>query len=455
MNKNILYILLIILLSIYSLSPEEISDYELFDIPDEHLEPVSRSEGQIKEEPLSIYGYIVNFSNIELKFSESELTSSSFGNILYLRLKGDWNPGPNLSFHSELSYCANTGNQNMYAILESYGILPQYYQENHTLSDFIHTLNIDHFWGTINLWLLDFQFGKMPIAWGAGYVFNPTQKVSSTPVMDTVTEETPGTLGIVTGISITDSLYIQGYIAFEDKTHKTNSLITDSDWNNLPYGIKIQGIAGPFDLSLSWIKEVSVSGLVTNTAPLEILYSYNKFHYAGLDFAGAIWNFGIYGEAAIHIPQDAEFNFNPEGWDIKENLEVCMGFDYSIPVLDIDIRAEYYHQGKGENDKINYAIDKLFTGEQIVLGQDYLFLYLEKVFLDYFKISSAGLININDSSFAILPLLTYDMYSNFQVELGSIIMFGSEGSEYGGEFNIPHKIDYTRPSIYLRGKLSF
>ena len=441
MNKNMFFIFLFTLISIISILSDDISDNDLFDIPEEHLETVSQSKGQFTEETASIYGYIVNFSNVELTFLESEFNSSSFGNIFYLRLKGDWNPGKNLSFHSELSYSANTGNQNLATLLGS--------------NDLIQTLNIDHFWGTLNLWLLDFQFGKIPLAWGTGYVFNPTQKVSLVPFMDTVSEETPGTLGITSSLSLADNLAIQGYVTFEDKSHKIYSIIEDSNWNNLPYGIKIQGILGAFDLSLSWIKEVSVPLQIITQFPLVLSYTYNQSHYIGFDFAGAIWNFGIYGEAVVLIPQNTEEQLSFKDWDAKENIEACIGFDYSIPVLDIDIRTEYYHQGQGENDKANYDITKLFTGEQVILGEDYLFLYFEKVFLDYYKISSTGFINLNDGSFAIIPLLSYDMYSNFQVELGSIVMFGPEGSEFNGEFSIPQKIDYTQPSIFLRGKLSF
>ena len=62
------------------------------------------------EETFSLYGYIVNFFNANLYADDWRITGSDYGNILYGRLKGDWNPGDNLSFHMELDYNASVGN---------------------------------------------------------------------------------------------------------------------------------------------------------------------------------------------------------------------------------------------------------------------------------------------------------------------------------------------------------
>ena len=62
----------------------------------------------------------------------------------------------------------------------------------------------------------------------------------------------------------------------------------------------------------------------------------------------------------------------------------------------------------------------------MVLAEDYLLFYLERTFLDYFRLSTAG--------------------------LGAMIFFGPEGSEFDGEYA---GFDLTEPAIYLRCKLSF
>lgn len=172
----------------------------------------------------------------------------------------------------------------------------------------------------------------------------------------------------------------------------------------------------------------------------------------GADFVGAIWNFGVYGEAALKMWDEADDKLAFEYENISDLLEVCVGFDYFIPVLEIDTRVEYYHQGPGVQKKSAYDVDKLLTGEQMVLAEDYLLFYLERTFLDYFRLSTAGLVNINDGSLGFVPELSGEPYGNFQVGLGAMFFFGPQGSEFDGEYA---GFDLTEPAVYLRCKLSF
>lgn len=117
--------------------------------------------------------------------------------------------------------------------------------------------------------------------------FNPTSKAAAVPFLDTVSEETPGTLGVVPSVSFLDGLLsVQGYVAFQEKSHSTSTLGADGNWANLPFGLKLQGIVGSFDLSTSWIKEVLY---------LSDEDKYTRKHYIEVDLVGAIWNFGVYG----------------------------------------------------------------------------------------------------------------------------------------------------------------
>ncbi|UCF96878.1 MAG: hypothetical protein JSV89_17115 [Spirochaetaceae bacterium] len=399
------------------------------------------------EETFSIYGYVVNFFSANVYTDDWGIIDSDYGNILYGRLKGDWNPGENLSFHAELAYNAAIGNQNPYVVYESYGLLPvDLADENVTFNeDLVQTISVDHLWGSVNLGRFDLQFGKLPIAWGTGYFFNPTSKAAVTAYLDTVSEETPGTVGIVPSVSFLEGfLSVQGYAAFQDKSHSTLPVAVDGNWANLPFGLKLQGIIGAFDLSGSWIKEVILTP-----------DGWSRVHYLGTDFAGAVWNFGVYGEAALKMWDESEVNIALKNERISELLDFCVGFDYFIPGLEIDTRMEYYHQGPGTREKGEYDADfsKLLSGEQLVLAEDYLLLYLERSFLDYLSITTVGLININDGSLGFVPELSGEPYGNFQVGLGAMLFFGPAGSEFDGEYT--GSFDLTEPAVYMRCKLSF
>jgi hypothetical protein len=377
------------------------------------------------EETFSLYGYVVNFFNANLYAEDWTISDSDYGNILYGRLKGDWNPGDNLSFHAELDYNVSIGNL--------------------SAGDAVQNASVDHLWGSVNIGRFDVQFGKLPIAWGTGYFFNPTSKVTTIPFLESVSEETPGTVGIVPSLSFQDGFVsIQGYVCFQDKSHSTSLLVNNGDWANLPFGVKLQGIAGSFDFSAGWIKEV-----------LHIEIPEDKFlraHYLSADFTGAVWDFGVYGEAALKMWDESKDHLEFKDNQLLDLLDVCVGFDYFIPALEIDTRLEYYHQGSGVRNPAEYDFDKQLAGEQLVLAEDYLLIYLERSFLDYVSIGTAGFVNINDGSFGLIPELSGEPYGNFEVGLGAMLFYGTTGSEFDGKYP---GFDITEPSVFLRCKLSF
>jgi hypothetical protein len=397
------------------------------------------------EETFSLYGYVVNFFNVNLYADDWRITDSDYGNVLYGRLKGDWNPGDNLSFHTELAYRGSVGNQNIGLVFDDYGVAG--------VDTLIYSsITVDHLWGLMNLGSFDLQFGKLPIAWGTGYFFTPTSRVAVAPFLESVSEETPGTLGIVPSISFLDGLLsLQGYLAFEDKSHKPFAFQEDRGWSYLPFGLKIQGILGSFDLSASWIKEVAITQL----------NGYQRNHFAGVDIVGAIWNFGVYAEAAVKLWDEANNRFVIKDDPLWDLVELSIGFDYFIPFVEIDTRFEYFHYGPGEKNKNTYDVRKLILGDQMVLGEDYFLLYLERSFLNYFSVNVAGIFNATDGSFIVAPELSGQPLNNLDVGLGAMLFYGPAGSEYNGEFSydaldpiIPDP-DFTEPAVYLRCKLSF
>lgn len=388
--------------------------------------------GVFGEDRFSLYGYTRNHIS---------MTEDDTGNVMYLRLKGDWDPGANLSFHMELFADYRTGNQHPDYLPELLGISEDGVA---AVSADALTLKIDHLWGMANMGDWDLQFGKIPVGWGTGYAFNPTAKTHTVSFLDDVSEETPGTLGILSGYTINDSTAVQGYLAFEDKTHRSSP--EAGKWENIPYGVKVQKIVGAFDLSVSWIKEVVYKGT-----------AYYKEFYLGGDFAGAVGDFGIYGEAALNLPRnEADTAFDFSGQELSELLEACVGFDYIFSSGDLTVRMEYYHQGRGEPDKAGYDLVKALSEGQGLQAEDYLVVHLEKMFLNYYNFAAGSLINLNDGSFVLMPELTYDAANNLQLSIGSLLPCGAEGSEFNGTWEVQgSRVVLLRPSVYLNAKISF
>jgi len=457
------------------------------------------------EEAFSIYGYMIDYFQASLNYTDRKLTRPTYGNALLLRLKGNWRPENNLRFHMEFSYISNVGNQNPYLMYEKLGIAG-FNQSDFPVEDFNQRMFFDHVWGMVNIGNFDMQFGKFPVAWGTGYVFNPTARVAFPPFLDMVTEDTPGTMAILPSYALSDHFSLETYLAFQDKTRKTTAYQEDSDANNLPYGIKLNTIAGSFDMSLSWIKEVFyndldyrpiddilkeagmeyIQGFVANQMMADLLVKgdtaavldmfkqgalaemtadspahpyYKRSYFAGFDFAGAIWDFGVYGEFAFRIPRDSnDKKFVLENYSIIDNLEMCVGFDYSFSDINLETRMEYYYQGIGAKSKKDYNLLTVLSGEKLVNARNYTFLFFEKTVKDFHKFSLAFFNNLDDGSYAILPGYNYSPYTNFDITVGAFILGGSKGSEFDGRYTLygVKEVDLIENIWpYVRLKLSF
>jgi hypothetical protein len=404
--------------------------------------------GIFSDDKLSIYGYVVDYVGAELK--DSDTSPTALGNIIYLRMKGDFRPQEGLLFHAEGVYDARTGNQNSFVLAREYGLAAS------ESDSYVQKLEIDHAWGSAVLGDFSLQFGKIPIGWGSAYVFNPTQRASRSRLLDSVIDETSGVLAVAPSWSPLDALRLSGYAAFQDKSLRDEVDLRDGAWENLPFGLRAQTTVGKFDIAASFIKEVEyLEDALTGVA------DYRRSSLAGLDCAGAIWDFGVYAEAVIRLPTDDRGRgWEPDGFDLEEALEVAVGFDYSFTALDdLELRVEYYHQGSGESDSDSYNVLSVLSGERLVQAEDYLYCRLEKVFADYFTLDLGCLVNMNDGSAVAFPELSYEARDNLKFVIGADIPWGAKGSEFDGRYDLSAlglgKIDIMQAQAYASCKLSF
>jgi hypothetical protein len=370
---------------------------------------------------MGLYGYLLSQTNITLYESGVGLTNSAITESLYARIKGDWYPEDTISFHLETTYS----------------------------TDAEQGFVVDHAWASIALGPADLQFGKLPIGWGTGYVFNPTVRTYRANLLGSISDETPGTVAIAPSLSPCDWFALQGYLAFQvrgtDITTAGKALIVlDGEWDHLPYGLKLQTIAGPFDISAGFIKEVVLTPGTDD---------YASSHYFSIDFAGAVFDLGVYGEGVLSAG-DPLFNFS--AFDVWQDIEYCIGFDYVVPIIDVTLRGEYYHQGRGESEKSRYDVSRFLNGE--LLAEDYLFIHVERSFFSNLAISGFGFINLDDSSFIIGPAATYNVMANFQISTGGYLFVGDAGTEFNGEFSLPPSrtlVDFTDPQVFVTCKAYF
>jgi len=404
----------------------------------------------LADERMSVYGYGVSFASVDFRELPSE--EAELGGIAYIRVKGDFKPQEGLSFHVEASYDARTGYQNSFVTLADAGLLDPADADAHT---FMSSIEVDQAYGSAVAGDFSLQAGKLPIGWGSAYVFNPTQRASRPALLDPVVDETPGTLAILPTWSPADAFRLSAYVAFQDRSHRETVAADDGAIENMPFGVKAQTTIGNFDVAACFIKEVDyveLAGLMPG--------SYERSLFAGLDAAGAIWDFGVYAEAVLMLPMgDDGLSWDPDGFDFLDALEVAAGFDYSFSGLELELRAEYYHQGSGTSDKALYSPLDLLSGRKLLQAEDYVFARLEKTFADYFTLSAGGLVNINDASVVAMAELQYEAMDNLELKAGATVPWGPMGSEFEGRYDLSAlglgEVDVMRSSIYASCKVSF
>jgi hypothetical protein len=292
------------------------------------------------DDKVSIYGYATSLVSID--FRELPSKEAELGAIAYIRVKGDFKPQEGLSFHIEASSDTRVGYQNQFVQLADSGLATP------GSSGFISSIAVDQAYGSIVKGAFSLQAGLVPIGWGSAYVFNPTQRVSRPALLDIVADETPGTLAIVPTWSPSEAFRVSGYAAFQDKSHRETVAAGDGLLKNVPFGIRAQTTIGKFDFSASLIKEVDY---IEIPLPPPGTSDYTRALFAGIDAAGALWDLGVYAEAALKLPMGVDgLTWTPDDFDFASDLEAAVGFYYTIPGIDVELRMEYYRCGWGCED---------------------------------------------------------------------------------------------------------
>ncbi len=391
-----------------------------------------------------------------------------WGNYFKLRLKADWKINDNVKVHAETLYLNRLGEQNLLNLYEDYGFFNRdlkqivITQGQFGISDSQSHFIIDQAYAKIKTGRLTLITGRHVIAWGPGYVFNPTDRNNIFNIFDP-TMEYQGTMGFSYIFRIVPRAFIKGYFSLEDRLKKSFPIFTEQEYKNIGYGLKFQFGAGSYDISISYIQELFYDMLYDlNT------YPYGKMthpRYLGLDFSGELFSLGLYGEIAFRIPEERE-NRN-ESWSdddlLDKQTDLVLGVDYTFE-NGLQSRFEYYRQSNGVVDKDNYDYMNIFSMKKAVLSKNYLYAGLFWTnFITYVTADLAGLFNIDDGSFVLMPALHYDIWTDVELIFGAYLFFGSKGSEFEGQmryidyFNPPDVInrDVTHQTIFTKLHIHF
>ncbi len=158
----------------------------------------------------------------------------------------------------------------------------------------------------------------------------------------------------------------------------------------------------------------------------------------GFDFVGRIKDVAIYGEFAYFMEDRAksyliEDKFAPFGfsvqWTKDEYIRAVFGAEYVFPNT-LSILIEYYYNGKGEANKDNYNFMAFVDGEDLSLGENYIFGNIGYEITPLLRGDLTVFYNIDDQSILFAPSAEYSVTENLYVKIGTQIGAGDLGSEY-------------------------
>jgi hypothetical protein len=236
------------------------------------------------------------------------------------------------------------------------------------------------------------KVGKQPLAWGTGYVWNPTEIIPAKSFLDPEYERLGQNAVRVEFSRFGPSLQA---MFLPGKDLDMSQLIARSEWNLAGFDFGLTGCRRPWP-------DTSVE------------------YFAGGQFKGELLWVGIWSEGAYHWP-DAQDGF----W------QLCAGADYSLPWRTY-LLLEYFHNSPGRSGGYEAAdwLKAALTGQS--LGQDYAFVLVSQPVLDFYQAGIGAAVNLSDKSFVLFPRFYLGLTDDLDLDSYLLFSFGGDRTEFGG-----------------------
>ncbi|MDD5383168.1 MAG: hypothetical protein PHH60_05905 [Candidatus Margulisbacteria bacterium] len=294
--------------------------------------------------------------------------STGAGDLNRLRLKLDHQLNNNVAIHLEPRY---------YFLLKTNDLPLEGVSS-------LDKLTWDRYYAKAKLPAFSITAGKQRIAWGCGYIWNPTDIFNPFVLSFAVKEEDESNVESVRlEVPVGEAGGVDAFV------------LTGKPWEQTGRGLRVKGNVGLFDLSGSYVDQGTLG------------------HQIGFDATGDILkDIGARGEIAFKTSASGE-----------AYIQSVLGCDYTLD-NGIGLNLEYYFNGLGNKDKHNY---NWTTGQ---LGMDYLFLSANKIIDELTTVTVSLLTNLNDGGFMIYPQYARSLSQNLDLNLEGMVLGGPDSSEF-------------------------
>ena len=335
--------------------------------------------------------------NLGIQSSSFLTTDSYFLNISRLRAIGRVDAGPSLHAELWLDTELITG-----SFLDSPDFLLSQSLDRTTYLDLDWTVHSEDnyqlrqqfFRANISFYsdAIQFTAGRQRIAWGTGFVWNPTDLLHPINPTSIERDEESGIDALYAVVPLGALSQIEGVWAI-GRTPSQSSYAARAVFN-----------AGDYDIG--------------------VMGGYFREHWiVGGDLAGYLGGAGLRAEWAVQAPDVGPVQ-----------LRSILNIDYNFASGYYTV-LELHYNGPGSSSSENYDLNTLLSGTVFNLAELYSAVIVSKSLTPLTAVSLYSLMNFNDGSGLAGPAFTWAALQNLEVSLSSYLFFGRSSSEFGAFSN--------------------
>ena len=329
-------------------------------------------------------------------------------------------------------------------------------------------------------WKPFFEGSRLPATNSPWAFFNPVDIISNIIHIEVY----PGTNGLPAMLvsKITQNMNSSAFSSNNSTYSVPIPPLPKNAFTNTEYAVKFGGTIGILDFSLSFADVwdsiptiqpyISNISMVTQIGPIiitngpivitngpytitneieltlpELVYKRTKMF--GADFAMSLGPVGLWTEGAYFLTKDIHGN---NEYIKNPYFQIIIGGDYTIPVIDFKINAQYFREiiTKIDNDDEKFSekdiISRLGAGLPV---SEAISLRVERKFLpgEICSMSIHGIYDIKDKGYALTPKIALSPVDAFTIELGASLYGGNKKSLFG-------KFD-KNDNFYMKGTYAF
>lgn len=235
--------------------------------------------------------------------------------------------------------------------------------------------------------------GRQRIAWGAGFVWNPTDLLNPFNPAAIELGEKAGSDAAYVNVPLGPFSRIEAAVA-PGRRRGQSSVAVRAGTNWREYDVSVMGGSFRDD----WV--------------------------LGGDFAGYVGNAGFRGEAA--------YTWKDGG---RTYLRAILNADYNFPG-GYYVLVEVYFNGQGTRDKTDYDLTALLAGETFNLAKEYAAGSVAKALTPLFSAALYSLVNLDDQSALVGPSFGYSLAENLELAAGAYFFVGASDTEFGAQEHV-------------------